>query len=42
MYVDNSLDAAEAPEPSAEALQVRARTATGTVVIRRPVQPRAA
>jgi hypothetical protein len=32
----NALDAADAPEPSAEAVEVRARTSAGTVVIRRP------
>jgi DUF4097 and DUF4098 domain-containing protein YvlB len=34
--VHNALDAAEAPEPSAETVEVRARTAAGSVVIRRP------
>ncbi len=34
--VHNALDAAEAPEPSAEAVEVRARTSAGSVVIRRP------
>ena len=34
--VHNSLDAAEAPEPSAESVEVRARTSVGDVVIRRP------
>jgi Putative adhesin len=34
--VHNALDAAEAPEPSAETVEVRARTAAGDVVIRRP------
>jgi len=34
--VRNSLDAAEAPEPSAETVEVRARTTAGTVVIGRP------
>lgn len=33
--VHNSLDAAEAPEPSAETVEVRARTTAGDVVIRR-------
>ena len=34
--VHNALDAAEAPEPSAETVEVRARTSAGSVVIRRP------
>jgi hypothetical protein len=34
--VHNALDAAEAPEPSAATVEVRARTAAGDVVIRRP------
>jgi len=34
--VHNALDAAEAPEPSAEAVEVRARTSAGSVVIKRP------
>jgi DUF4097 and DUF4098 domain-containing protein YvlB len=34
--VHNALDAAEAPERSAETVQVRARTSAGSVVIRRP------
>jgi putative adhesin len=34
--VHNALDAADAPEPSAETVQVRARTSVGNVVIRRP------
>jgi Toastrack DUF4097 len=34
--VHNSLDAADAPEPSAETVEVRARTSVGEVVIRRP------
>jgi putative adhesin len=34
--VHNALDAAEAPEPSAETVKVRARTTAGSVVIRRP------
>ena len=34
--VHNELDAAEAPEPSAETVEVRARTTAGSVVIRRP------
>jgi Toastrack DUF4097 len=33
--VHNALDAAEAPEPSAETVEVRARTTAGSVVIRR-------
>jgi hypothetical protein len=33
--VQNTLDAADAPEPSAETLEVRARTSAGNVVIRR-------
>ncbi|MGZ8634697.1 MAG: DUF4097 family beta strand repeat-containing protein, partial [Solirubrobacteraceae bacterium] len=32
----NALDAAEAPEPSAETVDVRARTSVGEIVIRRP------
>jgi DUF4097 and DUF4098 domain-containing protein YvlB len=32
----NALDAAEAPDPSAETVEVRARTSAGDVVIRRP------
>ena len=32
----NALETAEAPEPSAETVQVRARTSAGNVVIRRP------
>jgi DUF4097 and DUF4098 domain-containing protein YvlB len=32
----NSLDAAEAPDPSAETVEVRARTCVGEIVIRRP------
>jgi len=32
----NSLESADAPEPSAETVQVRARTTAGNVVIRRP------
>ncbi len=35
-HVHNALDAAEAPEPSAETVEVRARTSVGEVVIRRP------
>jgi DUF4097 and DUF4098 domain-containing protein YvlB len=31
----NELDAAGAPEPSAETVEVRARTSTGDIVIRR-------
>jgi len=34
--VHNSLDAADAPDGSAEAVEVRARTSAGSVVIRRP------
>ena len=34
--VHNALDAAEAPEPSAETVEVRARTTAGSVVIGRP------
>jgi hypothetical protein len=34
--VYNALEAAEAPEPSAETVEVRAHTAAGDVVIRRP------
>lgn len=34
--VDNALDAAAAPEPSAETVEVRARTSAGSIVIRRP------
>jgi DUF4097 and DUF4098 domain-containing protein YvlB len=34
--VRNALDAADAPEPSAESVEVRARTSVGDVVIRRP------
>jgi hypothetical protein len=34
--VHNALDAAEAPEPSADTVEVRARTSVGDVVIRRP------
>jgi DUF4097 and DUF4098 domain-containing protein YvlB len=34
--VYNSLDAAEAPEPSDERVEVRARTTVGEIVIRRP------
>jgi hypothetical protein len=34
--VHNALDAAEAPEPSAETVEVNARTSAGSVVIRRP------
>jgi DUF4097 and DUF4098 domain-containing protein YvlB len=34
--VHNALDAADAPEPSADAVEVRARTTLGDVVIRRP------
>jgi hypothetical protein len=34
--VHNALEATDAPEPSAEAVEVRARTSAGNVVIRRP------
>jgi DUF4097 and DUF4098 domain-containing protein YvlB len=34
--VYNSLDAAAAPEPSTETVEVRARTSVGTITIRRP------
>lgn len=34
--VHNALDAADAPEPSAETVEVRARTSFGDIVIRRP------
>jgi DUF4097 and DUF4098 domain-containing protein YvlB len=34
--VHNALEAAEAPEPSAETVEVRARTSAGSVVIKRP------
>jgi hypothetical protein len=34
--VHNSLDATEAPEESAETVEVRARTAAGNVLVRRP------
>jgi hypothetical protein len=34
--VHNALDAAEAPEPSAPTVEVRARTSFGDVLIRRP------
>jgi DUF4097 and DUF4098 domain-containing protein YvlB len=34
--VHNALDATDAPEPSAETVEVRARTSFGDVVIRRP------
>jgi DUF4097 and DUF4098 domain-containing protein YvlB len=34
--VHNALEATDAPEPSAETVDVRARTAAGSVVIRRP------
>jgi DUF4097 and DUF4098 domain-containing protein YvlB len=34
--VDNTLDAAEAPGPSAETVEVRARTVVGSVVVQRP------
>jgi DUF4097 and DUF4098 domain-containing protein YvlB len=35
-HLHNSLDAADAPEPSAETVEVRARTSVGEIVIRRP------
>jgi DUF4097 and DUF4098 domain-containing protein YvlB len=35
-HLHNSLDAAEPPEPSAETVEVRARTSVGEIVIRRP------
>jgi hypothetical protein len=35
-HVRNALDAADAPEPSAETVEVRARTSVGEIVIRRP------
>jgi DUF4097 and DUF4098 domain-containing protein YvlB len=35
-HVRNALEAADAPEPSAETVQVRARTTVGEIVIRRP------
>jgi Putative adhesin len=38
--VHNSLEAAEAPEPSAETVEVRARTSAGNVVIGRPALSR--
>jgi hypothetical protein len=34
--VHNALEAADAPAPSAETVEVRARTTAGDVVIRRP------
>ena len=34
--VHNALDVADGPEPSAESVEVRARTSAGSVVIRRP------
>ena len=34
--VHNALDAADAPQPSAETVEIRARTALGEIVIRRP------
>jgi hypothetical protein len=34
--VHNALDAADTPEPSAETVEVRARTSFGDVVVRRP------
>jgi DUF4097 and DUF4098 domain-containing protein YvlB len=37
--VHNALDAADAPEPTAETVEVRARTSVGDVVIRRPGSP---
>ena len=35
-HLHNSLEAAEAPEASAETVEVRARTSVGEIVIRRP------
>ena len=35
-HVHNALEAADAPETSAETVEVRARTTVGEVVIRRP------
>jgi DUF4097 and DUF4098 domain-containing protein YvlB len=35
-HLHNSLQAAETPEPSAETVEVRARTSVGEIVIRRP------
>jgi DUF4097 and DUF4098 domain-containing protein YvlB len=35
-HLHNALDAAEAPEPAAETVEVRARTSVGEIVIRRP------
>jgi DUF4097 and DUF4098 domain-containing protein YvlB len=35
--VHNALDAADAPEPSAETVEVRARTSAGNVAIQRPL-----
>jgi DUF4097 and DUF4098 domain-containing protein YvlB len=35
-HLHNSLDAADAPEASAETVEVRARTSVGEIVIRRP------
>jgi hypothetical protein len=35
-HLHNSLDAAEAPDPSVDTVQVRARTSVGEIVIRRP------
>jgi DUF4097 and DUF4098 domain-containing protein YvlB len=35
-HLHNALDATEAPEPAAEAVEVRARTSVGEIVIRRP------
>jgi DUF4097 and DUF4098 domain-containing protein YvlB len=35
-HVHNSLDAADVPEPSAETVEVHARTSVGEIVIRRP------
>jgi DUF4097 and DUF4098 domain-containing protein YvlB len=35
-HVRNALEAADAPEPSADTIEVRARTSVGEIVIRRP------
>ena len=35
-HLHNALDAAEAPEPTAETVDVRARTSVGEIVVRRP------
>jgi hypothetical protein len=34
--VHNALEAAGAPDPSSETVEVRARTSVGTITIRRP------